>query len=152
MLCRIFLLNSISICRTQHNCFLFMYRMGETQQLLQHRYVTNPIVIFSLKINLNMAKTAFRELKDVFLFKHAYLNFVIFLIHSESKVPNLWVTQILWKAKHFPLGLCLSSTHLYWRNKQGIKQPWIKHKRRKPLPSTDTKSNTQWLLPKSLFH
>lgn len=85
-----------------------MYEMGETQQLLQHRCITNPIIIFFFKIILNMAKTAFGELKDVFVFKYAYSAFAIFLIHSERKASNLWVTQILWKAKQFPLGLCLT--------------------------------------------
>lgn len=42
-----------------------------------------------------MAKIAFRELKDDFVFKRAYSTFVIFLTHSERKVSNLWVTQIL---------------------------------------------------------
>lgn len=47
-------------------------------------------------MNLNMAKIAFRELKDVLLvFKYAYSTFVIFLIHSDRKVSKLWVTQIL---------------------------------------------------------
>lgn len=72
-----------------------MYEVGETKQLLQHRCITNPIIIFFLKMNLKMAKIAFGEQKDVFVFKYAYSTFVIFLIHSERKVSNLWVTQIL---------------------------------------------------------
>jgi len=71
MLCMIFLLNSISLRRTQCNCFVFLYEMGETQ-LLQHRCITNPIINLLLEIYLNMAKIAFRELKDIFVFKHAY--------------------------------------------------------------------------------
>lgn len=43
-----------------------MHEMGEIQQLLQQRPITYPIMIFYVKMNLNMAKTAFGEQRNVF--------------------------------------------------------------------------------------
>lgn len=86
---------SISICRIQCNCSVFMHGMGETQQLLQQRPVNYLIMIFYVKMNLNMAKTEFGEQKNVFISEYAHLTFVTFLIHSENNMSNLCVTHVL---------------------------------------------------------